>query len=156
MPADTDVWILKRRRRGLPSTVRRPLAVAGAIAGSLGLLVVLNAFVFVDPSFVDRVTVENDSEYDVHVTVGPASGDELLPLGVATQHCTRGFLEVLDQGPSWAVRLRAQGVEMEPIVVSRAELEASDWTFVIPERVAEEFRRVGAPPSPKQGCASTR
>lgn len=155
MPTDTDVRVLKRRRRWSTPEAQRIALAAVTILGSLALLAALDLWVFRDPPFVPRLSIRNPTEYDIHVAVAPQSGDELVLVGTAVQHCTTTFELVIDQGPVWQLQLRVQGLEAQPITVTRDELREHDWTVTVPDSTRIELVRAGAPPPPAQRCSSS-
>ena len=126
------------------------LVVAATVMTMWGL----NAVVFVDPSRVERVTIDNGSEYDIHIDVFEAGSVGRLPVGVAVQHCATDFSQVLDQGATWEVRFRTQGVDGGAVIVDRAQLERDGWMLRIPDDVITHLRAAGAPPPPVHGCPS--
>ena len=94
----------------------------------------LNTAVFDDPTFIKRVTIDNSSEYDIHVDVGDSNSPSRVPLGVAGQRCTTSFVEVIDQGPTWVLYFKTQGRDGGQVTVERAQLERDDWVFRSPTR----------------------
>jgi hypothetical protein len=127
--------------------------IALAVAGSVLMLVVSNAVAFDDPGFVERVTVQNPSEYDIRVVVAPSSGSAVLPLGVVGQRCAATFGDVVDQGDSWTVRFEAQGSEGGTATVEREALERNGWVVQVPASVVEHLRQTKVPAPPVHGCA---
>ena len=138
-----------RQRRLIVSRVR---AAAAAGAALLAVVVVTN-IVFDDPAFVDRISLENRSDYDVGIEV--AGDDERwLPLGVAIQRCTTSFDLVIDQGPNWRIQFQAQGTPGGRVTVTREDLERTNWTFQIPSSVEAELKSRHAPLPPVQRCGT--
>lgn len=117
---------------------------------SLVVLWVMVAIVFRDPSSVERVRFDNPSGYDINVEI--ADGQSSLPLGVAGQHCTAEFHDVLDPGDTWIVRFATQGRDGGEISVSRAQLERDAWTLRVPDEVIGHFTDAGTPPAPRHSC----
>jgi len=56
--------------------------------------------------------------------------------------------EVIDQGEVWLFRFDSQGSSGGELRLTRAELEASDWTVVVPAEVGTRLAQAGAPPTP--------
>lgn len=140
----------RSRFRRLPRT-RLPAAVL-LTAATAGVLVLLNAVVFNDPESIDRIAFRNDSRYDIQISVS-SNGDDVLPVGAALQHCSTTFQHVIDQGATWHVRFRAQGRDGGEAVVSRSDLAGADWSYRIPDSVADQLATSGAPVPPQQSCA---
>lgn len=153
MPSGTDIRVATARRRPFALITTRAIALVGA-GLAISVMAVLIDTLVADPDFVDRITVQNNSEYDVHIAFGPASGESLLPVGTAIQHCATTFDLVIDQGETWLVRFRTQRREANPIVISRTDLENSDWRVTIPDSIRDDFARTGAPPPPTQACST--
>jgi hypothetical protein len=122
---------------------------------SAATVVGLNTFVFNDPTFIERVSVDNPGGYDIQVTVaGEHSGS--MPLGVALQHCVTTFHEVIDQGVAWRISFRAQGLDGGDVLVGRASLERDGWTYRIPDSVTAQLAQLGAPLPPLQQCPTAQ
>jgi hypothetical protein len=98
-------------------------------------------------SFVDQVTIVNDTSYPATVGVRGESGGWLALATVETDE-TRDVKQVIDQGESWVFRF-AYGphdpVEME---MSRQELVDANWRVAVPSEFEEELRNEGVPPPP--------
>ena len=134
-------------------SVARARAV-GALAAMLVALVVITNIVFDDPTFVDRISFENRSRYDLRLEVSNDGGTGWLPVGVASQRCTTDFHLVIDQGPTWRIRFHSQGSEGGQITVTRADLQRADWTFQIPDSVEAQLSSRQAPLPPVRRCAA--
>ena len=141
-----------RRRFRRVRESRLPAAVLLA-AVTAAVVILLNAVVFNDPAFVDHIAFQNDSSYDIHISVSN-NGADVLPIGAALQHCTTTFEQVIDQGSTWHIRFRAQGRDGGEAIVNRTDLVGADWSYHIPDSVAEQLRSAGAPTSPKQSCST--
>jgi hypothetical protein len=113
----------------------------------------INAVAFNDPKFTDHVAFRNDSSYDILISVS-SNGVDVLPVGVAIQHCATTFEQVIDQGATWHIRFQAQGRDGGESIVSRIELAGADWSYRIPDSVAEQLRSSGAPTPPQLSCPS--
>lgn len=134
----------------MTSTLVRSVAASGVLF--LALLVFANV-VFHDPAVVERVSVENRSGYDIHIEVAGDDRGGSLPLGVALQHCTTAFDLVIDQGSTWRVSFRSQGVDAGQITVPRDELRSADWTIQIPDAVGAGLTEQQVPLPPVQTCS---
>lgn len=129
---------------------RRVLLAVVVIVGTSALVVVLPVLVRLTagPSFVDRISFDNRSEYDLLVEVTGAERDGWLILGTARRETTTTVEEVIDQGDDWIFRFFVEGGEAGELRVERSRLEGDRWKVAVPERVAAELRAKGAPPSP--------
>ena len=78
------------------------------MAALLAAFVALSS-VLSGPNYVDRVRFDNDTEFDIHVEISGDPGDGRLPLGVVIQHCSLTFLDVVDQGSEWTIRVPYPG-----------------------------------------------
>lgn len=97
------------------------------------------------PAFVERITMENPTPYNLQVVVG-APGDEALDLGTVPREGSRTFEQVPDQGESWVFALSfGQGVG--EVVVQRQQLETDRWRVTIPAGIGQELGNAGYPPS---------
>jgi hypothetical protein len=134
-------------------SVARARAAVAAGAVLLALVVVTNV-AFDDPTFVDRLSFENPTDYAIRIEVAGEDGSTWMPLGVATQHCRTSFDLVIDQGSTWQIRFFSQAREGGQVSVERADLERSDWTFQVPDSVAAELTSRQAPLPPARGCAT--
>jgi hypothetical protein len=122
------------------------LAAAGVAVVVLAVGVWAAERVFEPPATVD-VTVDNPTEYDLHVQVR-SRGGSVLPLGEVQAGSATTFDEVIDQGEAWVFEFSYAGAEATPLESARSELEATDWRVRIPERAAAELRRAGIEPPP--------
>jgi len=101
-----------------------------------------------DVSFVDDVTIVNDTEYSANVDVTGEDRDGWLKLTVVEPEATRGVGEVIDQGEVWIFRFDYLGEHQEEVQVSRRELEQSDWTIEVPQSFEQRLRDLDVPPPP--------
>ena len=122
-----------------------PLATVMALAA----VVIMSHLIATSPRTVSRVTLVNNSEYDLDIAVTGASHDGLMPIGTAKSHATTEFQRVIDQGPTWVFQFTTQGQNGGEIRVSHNDLVHGDWRVVIPDAVAARLRgAAGVPPSP--------
>jgi len=99
-------------------------------------------------SFVDQLSLVNNTEYSANVDVTDADHDGWLELNHLEPNSTTVIQDVIDQGEVWIFRFDYLGryqVEME---VSSRELAQSDWTIEVPERFEQALRDMGVPPPP--------
>jgi hypothetical protein len=121
------------------------------VAGWTGLLVAgvvmflaLNALVR-GPDFVDRVTLRNESRFDVETDVAGPDG-RWLGLGTAGGRSTFVVQDVIDQGERWTFHFERAGVGAGRVSLEREELERSGWLVVVPASVEERLTADGQEP----------
>ena len=95
-------------------------------------------------SFVERISIENPTEYDLAVQVS-GRGDGWIGISTATRGATTVAEQVLDVGEVWTFRFRSQGEDGGELRRSRDELEQDGWRLRVPARIGEELREQGAP-----------
>jgi hypothetical protein len=101
-----------------------------------------------DVSFVDEVTIVNDTEYSADVDVSGKERSGWLALTVVQPESTTTVEGVIDQGEVWVFRFDYIGEHREEVEISRSELEESDWTVEVPESFEQQLRAMGVPPPP--------
>lgn len=131
------------RRVRAPSFVS---VVAGLVL--LGLAVGPMSVLFESPPFVARITFVNPTEYDLAINATDADRDGWTPVGTARRKSTTVHEEIIDKGEVWIFRFGGQGDVAGELRVTRAELEGTNWMIRIPDRIADELRAKGAPPTP--------
>lgn len=130
--------------RRLPQEV---LLVVAALLVAVGL----SRGPLATPATIDRLVVDNPTEYDLQVTArGP---DERSSVAIATvsrgqQHLVE---EVIDQGDSWVFHFAGQGRDGADLTVSRDDLARAGWVLTVPDEIAQDLRSKGAPPTPLTG-----
>lgn len=97
------------------------------------------------PSFVDVLTVQNPTQYDITFAVTGSDREAWLEVGTAQRERTSTFNAIIDQGDVWIFRFLAQGEEGGELVLTRHELERNQWEIRIPHSVSEELQAKGAP-----------
>jgi hypothetical protein len=125
---------------------------AAAIVVATVLAVVCGARLFDDPGRVSSITIDNPTAYDVRVDVSDAARADWTVLTSARQQCSASVESPIDRGDTWVFRLRAQGLAVDEITVSRADLENANWHFTIPVAVAQQWEANGVPHPPRQAC----
>ncbi|MDQ3985511.1 MAG: hypothetical protein M3280_03330 [Actinomycetota bacterium] len=120
--------------------------IAGRISACVAACVFLAAACS-DVSFVDEVTIVNDTEYPADVEVTGRARDRWLGLTVVTQRSTATVDGVIDQGEMWIFRFHYTG-RYEELEISRNELERNDWTIEVPQSFEQRLRDLGVPPPP--------
>lgn len=126
---------------------RRWWGLAAAVL-SAGLAVGLGSALLGGPAFVERVSVVNDSPYDIHVEVTGEERAGWLSVTTADHGATGLGLEVIDQGPIWIFRFTAQGRGGGELRVLRGDLQQAGWTIEVPDAVIDRLRQAGATPTP--------
>ncbi len=137
-------------RRG---RIRRPnpswrwlLAAAGAVL-AVWIWVQLSA----TPGSVNRVSVKNDTDFTLGISVAGARANDWMDLGWASHNHVTAFEQVVDQGRTWTFRVAAQGHDGGQFSVSRADLAAGNWTVSIPASVEAKLQAAGVSPDPQSG-----
>jgi hypothetical protein len=121
--------------------VKRFVAVLGACA-------LLGGAACSDVSFVDGVTIVNDTEYSAKVDVTGRDGGGWLELTVVRPESSRTVGDVIDQGAVWIFRFDYVGKHQEEVEISHRELEQNDWTVEVPQSFEQRLRDLGVPPPP--------
>lgn len=133
--------------RPAPS-IRRPVllgvAALAVLAAAFGIGV---GSVTEESGFVDQVTIDNPTLYNIQVDVGAPGDGPVLALGTAPREGSRTFEQVVDQGGRWVFRLSFGGDEVGEIVVPRAQLESDGWKVTVPAEVGRQLAETGFPPS---------
>ena len=118
--------------------------VALAVAVALTFLVGLSS----GPGTIPSITFENPTVYALDLEVSPGTSTGWASAGSVRQSSTAEVKEVIDQGEVWLFRFDSQGSSGGELRLTRAELEASDWTVLIPAEVGTRLAQAGAPPTP--------
>lgn len=142
--------LTRPRPHATPTQLRRDIAVL--VAGVLvGLAVVFGVSAAVEgPSYVDRVTVRNDTPYAVDVQVAGADRDGWVDLGPVSPGARQDFRTVVDQGDRWVVRVSSAGTDGGQLERGRALLARDGWTVTIGDEVTARLVANGAtPPAPR-------
>jgi hypothetical protein len=122
---------------------------ARSLAVRTGAIVVVAAAVLYGmstraaPDVVPEVTIVNEGPYPLRVSVGRPGVAGHIDLGTVEPQSTRRFLEVLDQGRTWAVSLRSGTVDLGVHEVPEEEM-GSGWS--VPETVLEQLEALGVAP----------
>jgi hypothetical protein len=134
---------LTRPPRSRPVTGRRLGAVAAVIATAV--LVLLGSWVVRGPEFVDQVSIENPTRFDIDVDVAGSDG-RILELTRVDAGRTKTVRDVIDQGRSWTVTFSYAGTEAGSVGIDRDTLEDRDWTIEVPASVGDELEAAGYEP----------
>jgi len=94
-------------------------------------------------SFVERVTISNETEYPATVEVGDGSGESWLALAIVAPGEEATVRSVIDQGEEWVFRFAYGGEHEENVTISRSELEGTDWSVEVPQSFEDALRSMG-------------
>jgi hypothetical protein len=134
----------RSQRRSVNGIPRRLLdAVAVAIA-----LLVAGASCSTDDGVVDRLTVVNQTPFDVYVDVSDADKEGWQILGKATHGSSTVNELVRDVGATWVFRFHYGGQTVGELTVEREELRRARWRVEVPSAVADRMRALAFDPSP--------
>jgi hypothetical protein len=136
-----DPDLLAPRR---PPTRERVRVAVAAVATLVAVAALASAFRA--PAFADRVTIVNESPFDLHVTVQGDDGD-VLGLGTVPRDRSVEYRSVLDQGDTWSFSFAAGGEAGGTVEVARSSLERDGWTVTVPAVVTQRLERAGLPAS---------
>jgi hypothetical protein len=100
-----------------------------------------------EPSYVARLTVVNDTQYNVNVEVTGGAHDGWLDLGSVSRERTRTLEQIVDQGERWVFRFSYAGVAAGEVALDRTELSRQGWRLTVPVEVGERLREAGLRPS---------
>jgi hypothetical protein len=134
-----------------PSNVQRVRPIARKLGVVVALAVMLGAGLWLarGPDFVHRVSVTNNTGYDLNVDVTGADHDGWLAISVATGGgATTATEDVIDQQDRWVFRFSYADKNAGEISVPRSQLASNGWRVVVPDQVAENLRAEGILPGP--------
>jgi hypothetical protein len=126
---------------------RRAEARNGAVIRGLAAVTLLLAGCSAPPPTVDRITLVNPTDYDLHVHVTGREQGIWLPVAIVEARSEDVAQDVIDQGDRWTFRFLYTGESLEETSLTRAELERNGWRVVIPAELGERLRELGEPPS---------
>jgi hypothetical protein len=149
----SDTAVVHDPQRSVRGRHRRHIAIAAVTVAGVVALVLVETTLFPSPAMVSRITVRNDTGFDVHLSLVDDDG-ATMPLGTVAQHCVSTFVDVIDQGDVWHVAVRSQGRSAAPVTIDRTALNAAGWTFVVPTPAGGQLRAAGAPSPPSRSCAT--
>lgn len=118
------------------------------LLAGVGTLVFLLSAACSEVSFVDEVTIVNNTEYAAHVEVTDRARDGWLGLTTVRPQSTKTVERVIDQGDMWIFRFDYAGKHQEEVEVTRPDLERNDWTVEIPQSFEQGLRDLGVVPPP--------
>lgn len=134
----------------------RTFTAFGAIAGRprVAVWVVASVVLLIaagscaESDVFDRLTIVNETPYDLEVDVRGATDDGWLLLGQATHDASTVKELVVDQGTTWTFRFQYGGEVVGTLRVERQELSRNRWRVEVPSSVGERLRDLGFPASP--------
>jgi hypothetical protein len=136
------------RTAALPRSLRRG-DVAGIAAivllwaiGMAALAPALRA-----PAHVERLTVDNPTEWRVNVDVSDEEAGGWVGLGSVDRGHRYTFAGVLDQGETWIFTFRYAGQHAE-LRLSRHQLEQAGWQVTVPADLARRLQAAAVPETP--------
>ena len=127
--------------RGLLDSDPFALVLAALVATAFALALLQ------PPATVRRVSIENTSEYNIGIEVRGA-GDGWTHLASAGKQSTTDRHEVVDRGDVWIFRFTSQGRQAGELRISRADLQAANWTIQLPDGAVHELKDAGTPLPP--------
>jgi hypothetical protein len=119
--------------------------ITGSRNALLGLMVLLSACDGV--TYVDRVTVVNETDYAADVAVQGDDGS-WLGLGRVSADEMDEFEEVIDQGPLWTFRFSYGKYPPVELEISKDDLREAGWQVEVPDELEEKLRAEGVSPPP--------
>jgi hypothetical protein len=122
------------------------LEVRRLVAGAGATILVLGACS--SASFVDELSIVNETEYSANVEVTDENRDGWLELGLVEPNSTIVIEDVIDQGDVWIFRFDYLGKYQEEVELSSSELAQSEWSVQVPQSFEQSLRDMGVPPPP--------
>jgi len=107
------------------------LAIAVGACVLVLLLVIIAGHLLSAPQKVGSLTVQNPTAYDVDVTASSTPTGAVTDVGVVGAGATLSFADVADEGGNWYFHLRAQGVDLGTIHLTRAQLAGDGWRLTL-------------------------
>jgi molybdopterin biosynthesis enzyme len=122
--------------------------VAAVVVGGIVALALIfgGAQALEGPDVINRVVIDNPTQYPVEISVAGGNGDSLLTLGSVSSGERHTFASVVDQGDRWVVHATSARTDGGAFAVSRADLERTNWVITIPDSVASTLAANGATP----------
>jgi hypothetical protein len=139
-----------QRHPGGPSLRSRGIWAVGAAVVAV-MMVVLVTWLEGGPHKIARVSVTNDTPYDLTIELRGRPEGPITPLGSVPAKHSFDFPDVFDQGPTWQVHVVSQGQVGADLSISRAELAAHGWRLGFGADVTARLRQAGLQPSPGSG-----
>lgn len=130
------------RSRPRARSLRSVLATVAA--ATIGLVILGASCAGEQP--IDRLTIVNETPYDVEVQVTDAEKESWLTLGRAEHESSTVNDLVTDMGPTWVFRFHYGGRTVGEVTIDREELARARWRLEVPSAVAERMRELGFEP----------
>lgn len=126
-------------------------AVLLVAAALVAVVVIIGVLAAVEgPSYVDRITVSNETPYAVEVHVSGGDRDGWIDLGPVSPGGRHRFRTVVDKGDPWVVRIDSAGIDGGQLEVGREQLARRGWVVTLGEEVSTRLADNGAtPPAPR-------
>ncbi len=100
-----------------------------------------------DVAYIDRIVVENATDYTADVAVRGETGGWLALIRVSA-HETREIEQVVDQGSMWTFRFSYGKYDPVELEMSKDELRDGGWRIEVPDELEERLRAEGVSPPP--------
>jgi hypothetical protein len=113
--------------------------------GLLVAVAALAAWSCSDASFVEGITIVNDTDYPVNLSVTGDGQEGWLFVATSKERSTHEVDRVIDQGERWVFRWDYGGAHAEA-EITRTELERSDWRVEVPQSLEDALREMDLPP----------
>jgi hypothetical protein len=127
-----------------PTRLGRNVA-AVVVGGVVGLALIFGgAQALEGPDVINRVVIDNPTQYPVEVTVAGSDGGSVLTLGPVSSGERHSFASVVDQGDQWVVHATSARTDGGTFVVRRADVERTNWVITIPDSVTSKLAANGA------------
>ncbi len=127
--------------------IRRPVVLGvlalAAVAAAVGIGV---GSITRGSAFVERITVDNPTLYNLQVDIGAPGEGQVLAVGTVPREGSRQFHQVVDQGERWVFRLSFGVEEVGEIEVPRPQLEQDGWKVAVPPDGGRRLADAGHPP----------
>lgn len=124
---------------------RRALWASSAVVVGAAALMGMTALLR-GPEFVDHVSIDNRSAYDLDVAVTDAQRTGLLGLTTIGPHQGDRVEDVIDQGDTWVFVITRASDEIARIRIPRHDLAANGWRVTLPASLEEALRANGQLP----------
>jgi hypothetical protein len=110
---------------------------------SVSNLIIAMAASCSDVARIERITVNNETDYPAQVSVTSAENESWLALTTVRPHSERVVKEVIDQGETWIFRFKYIHIYEEELELARAELNQSEWQVEVPQSFSEALVEMG-------------
>jgi hypothetical protein len=111
------------------------------------LVVVLGGTACTGPRFVDRIVIDNTTEFTSTVDVGGGASGDWVSLTTAEAHSEKTVEGVLDRGATWVFRFGYSDYQQE-VQISRDALVDAGWRVQVPDSFGTALRDRGVTPPP--------